>query len=146
MTSTAASPDTAAGRTFNATSRPTFVSRALRRALCGQIVRDEAAHLQYQAGTLARLRLGRSAIRRALTELFHALLLHGTVLAVWMENRSLFLRDGYTLAIFRRESEHEVSTVQMATYTCTLAGRSSIETAWTCNSKESSLSFRDHNR
>ncbi len=117
----------------NATQSP------LLRALCGQILRDEAAHLQYQAGTLARLRLGRSAIRRALTELFHAVLLHGTVLVVWMEHRSLFLRGGYTLTMFRRESEHELSTVHLATYTYNAPVRLNAQPAWTCNSKEDSL-------
>ena len=43
----------------NATQSP------LLRALCGQILRDEAAHLEYQAETLARLRLAdrRSGVR-----------------------------------------------------------------------------------
>jgi hypothetical protein len=108
----------------NATQSP------LLRALCGQILRDEAAHLQYQAGTLGRLRLGRSAIRRALTELLHAVLLQGTVLAVWMEHRGVFLRGGYTLAMFRQESEEELSAVQLATYTCNAGGRSSIQSSW----------------
>ncbi len=111
----------------------------LLRALCSQILQDEAAHLQYQAGTLARLRGGRAAIQRALTDLLHAVLLQGTVLVVWMEHRSVFLRGGYTLDAFRRESEIELSAVQTATYTCNVLGQLSIQPAWTCNSEESPL-------
>jgi hypothetical protein len=114
----------------NATRSP------LLRALCRQILLDEAAHLRYQAGTLAHLRQGRSAIRRALTDLFHAILLHGTVLAVWLEHGSVFLRGGYTLSTFRRESEYELSGVQEATYTRTIAACTRIQAEWTCNSKE----------
>jgi hypothetical protein len=115
----------------NATRSP------LLRALCRQILLDEAAHLQYQAATLGRLRSGRSAIRRALTELFHAFLLNGTVLAVWMEHRRVFLRGRYTLAMFLKESECELSAVQQAGYpTCTPNNPASIQRPWTCNSKE----------
>ena len=108
----------------NATRSP------LLRALCGQILLDEAAHLRYQAGTLARLRHGRSAVRRALTELFHALLLQGTVLAVWLEHRTVFLRGGYTLAAFRQESEVEFNAVQLATYASTPDGRLGLSSSW----------------
>jgi hypothetical protein len=106
------------------------------RALCRQILLDEAAHLRYQAGTLAHLRQSRSAVRRALTDLFHAILLHGTVLAVWLEHGSVFLRGGYTLSTFRRESEYELSGVQEATYTRTIKASTRIQPEWTCNSKE----------
>jgi hypothetical protein len=109
----------------------------LLRALCRQILIDEAAHLQYQAGSLAMLRGGRSIIRRALTELGHAFLLHGSILAVWLEHRSVFLRGGYTLAKFRRECEQELSGIQQATYSCTPAKISGIQGAWTYNSTKS---------
>lgn len=108
----------------NATESP------LLRALCGQILQDEVAHLQYQSGTLARLRVGRSAMRRALTELAHAVLLNATVLAVWMEHRGVFVRGGYTLATFSRESEGELSAVQLATYTCNAGERSRVPRSW----------------
>ncbi|MEO8126278.1 MAG: ferritin-like domain-containing protein [Bryobacteraceae bacterium] len=111
----------------NATGAP------LLRALCQQILQDEAAHLQYQAETLSRLRQGRSAIGRALVELLHAVLLQGTVLAVWMEHRRVLLRGGYSLAKFHRESEEELNTVQIAAYTW------NSDPPWICTSKETSL-------
>jgi hypothetical protein len=94
---------------------------ALLRALCRQILLDETVHLQYQAATLARLRNGRSPVLRALTELLHAFLLHGTVLAVWMEHRNVFLRGGYTYRMLLRESERELTGVQQAAYANTSA-------------------------
>jgi len=108
----------------NATHSP------LLRALCRQILIDEAVHLQYQAETLSGLREGRSTIRRALTELAHAFLLHGTVLAVWLEHRKVFLCGGYTLAKFLQESEFELRGVQRLTYASTLP-------AWPLGAKES---------
>jgi len=117
----------------NATQSP------LLRTLCRQILQDEAAHLQYQAETLSRLRRSRSAIDRALVELFHALLLQGTVLTVWIEHRSVFLRGGYTLAKFHRESEEELNTVQTAAYAYDSSSPMRMKAAWICNSNEGSL-------
>lgn len=68
----------------------------LLRAICGRILRDEAAHLKYQALNIARIR-GTGA--RVVRDLFHAALFRGTALLVWQQHRAIFQAAGWN---FRR--------------------------------------------
>ena len=60
------------------------------RAICGQILVDEAYHLRFQAGTLAKAMMNWSPIRRWLFRQIQRLLLAGTILVVWKEHRSVY--------------------------------------------------------
>lgn len=68
------------------------------RALCAQILRDEAAHVAFQEESLVRLGsriAGSPAVRRPLLE--------GTLLAVWTGHRRCLRAGGFGFARFRRE-------------------------------------------
>jgi hypothetical protein len=80
----------------------------LLRALCTRILRDEAAHLQFQAETLAMIRGPRGKCRAWLLTQAHSLFLLGAVLVVWQQHRAVFRHAGYTLRDFCRESYNEL--------------------------------------
>ena len=77
----------------NATQSP------LLRALCRQILRDEAQHLRFQASILARQRIRRSRLLRRFCNHLHRLFFLGTLVVVWFEHRPVFCCGGY---LFRR--------------------------------------------
>lgn len=60
------------------------------RSICGQILNDEAHHLQFQAGTLAKERLDWHPLKRWWFRQLHRLFLLGTLLVVWKEHRSVY--------------------------------------------------------
>jgi len=74
----------------------------LLRAICARILRDEAAHLKYQALNLGliRCRLGRA--NRALRSLCHRALFDGTALMVWRQHRPVFRAAGWEFSRFWR--------------------------------------------
>jgi hypothetical protein len=73
------------------------------RAICRRILADEARHLQFQACTLARVRIGRGSAMRSLTSLAHLGFLAGTAAVVWFEHRRVFRCGGYSFIKFFRE-------------------------------------------
>ena len=72
----------------NATRSPVL------RAICGQILIDEAHHLQFQAATLAKERCSWHPIKRWLFIQLHRLLLALTVVVVWKEHRQVYRAGG----------------------------------------------------
>lgn len=60
------------------------------RAICARILRDEAAHLQFQGATLAKLRRNMPLPQRLMLEAAHAILLYLTALVVWHNHRKVF--------------------------------------------------------
>lgn len=69
-------------------------------SICKSILREEAAHLDYQALTIGLLRrpLGRRA--RAIRSFCHSLLFHGTALLLWRQHRRVFRSAGWTFLHF----------------------------------------------
>ncbi len=78
-------------------------SRALR-VLCTQILRDERAHVQFQAERLAILRYRRSSMALVMRELLHRALMAGTILVVWHNHARALKQGGYTFRRFRRQT------------------------------------------
>lgn len=68
---------------------------SLLHSICKRILRDEAAHLDYQALTIGLLRrpLGRTS--RAIRSFLHSLLFHGTALLLWRQHRRVFRSAGW---------------------------------------------------
>lgn len=60
------------------------------RAICGQILIDEAHHLKFQAGTLAKERSNWNPLKRWFFRQLHRFLLLGTILVVWKEHRQVY--------------------------------------------------------
>src|SRR5262245_6935378 len=85
----------------------------LLRAICNRILRDEGAHLKYQALTLSRIR-GTLRRLRGLHYLGHALLFQGTALVVWQQHRVVFRAAGWTFAQFWRDAAMWFGALTMA--------------------------------
>ncbi|MFK7769864.1 MAG: hypothetical protein AB8B55_21830 [Mariniblastus sp.] len=81
----------------NATESPVL------RAICDQILIDEAHHLKFQGGVLAKERSSWNPVKRWLFRQLHRVLLLGTILVVWKEHRSVY-RAG-RLGFFRWTSK-----------------------------------------
>ena len=64
------------------------------RALCAQILRDEAAHVRFHAERLARLQSGRGAVGRRAVRAAHRVLMASTAGAVWLGPHRRVLRRG----------------------------------------------------
>jgi hypothetical protein len=71
----------------------------LLRSICMRILRDEAAHLNYQALTLGLIRGPLGNRSRAMRFLCHSTLFHCTALLLWQQHRSVFRTAGWD---FRR--------------------------------------------
>ena len=66
------------------------------RAICGQILIDEAHHLQFQASTLAKDRMSWHPIKRWLFVQLHRIVLAATILVVWKEHRSVYRAGNFS--------------------------------------------------
>ena len=67
---------------------------AVLRRLCDQVLRDEDAHVRFQAERLALLRAGRSRWLDGLTRLAHRVFFVGTCLVVWLDHGPVFRAGG----------------------------------------------------
>lgn len=76
---------------------------AVLRALCRCILRDEAAHVLFQAGQLGRLRRDRPAPRRRLAVACHRAFLAATCHAIWSDHAAVLAAAGYRPATFRTD-------------------------------------------
>ena len=68
----------------NATKSPAL------RAICGQILNDEAHHLKFQAGTLAKERMSWHPLKRWFFVQLHRALLFVTIMVVWKEHYKVY--------------------------------------------------------
>jgi hypothetical protein len=70
--------------------------------LCEQIIRDEDRHVQFQSQQLARLRVGRGPLLRALTMAAQRFLFLGTCIVVWLVHAPAFKAGGHGFVRFWR--------------------------------------------
>lgn len=84
----------------------------LLRAICRRILREEAAHLDYQASTLAALGAGRSNWLVSLRYALHAALLTGTTAIVWHDHGPVFRAANYTWLRVWTEAFLELSRLE----------------------------------
>ena len=66
------------------------------RAICGQILVDEAHHLRFQASILSKERMSWSPLKRWCFRQLHRFLLAGTILVVWKEHRSVYRAGNFS--------------------------------------------------
>ncbi len=69
----------------------------LLRAICRQVLRDEAMHLAYQGQTLAKLGAGRGFWAASVTRTLHRLLVLAATLVVYGQHRRLWRKAGWPL-------------------------------------------------
>jgi len=72
----------------------------LLRAICARILRDEAAHLRYQALTISLLRGRLSHAGHTARAFIHKVLFRGTALLVWQQHRRVFRVAGWNFGRF----------------------------------------------
>lgn len=88
-------------KVYYAALREATASTVLRR-LCDQILRDELAHVQFQAERLAILRKRRGIWTLRLTHGLHRFLFFGTCLVVWWKHGGAMKRGGFGFRRFWR--------------------------------------------
>jgi hypothetical protein len=86
----------------------------LLKAICKMILRDEAAHLRFQASMLVRLGEGRARVVERLVSVAHSFFLLGTCYVVWVGHRKVFAAAGYSFRKFVRESVAELAALMIA--------------------------------
>ena len=85
---------------------------AVLQGICDRVLRDEEAHLRFQASVLGRA-AGGSPLPAILARLtFDQFFLEVTILVVWKEHRRVLKRGGYTWVRFRRECFQQQSLLQ----------------------------------
>ena len=84
----------------------------LLRSICASILRDEAAHLDYQALTLGlmRRRLGNGS--RKMRALCHSIVFRGTALLLWQQHRGVFRAAGWDFARYWNDSCREYTRLE----------------------------------
>lgn len=72
------------------------------KAICGQILKDEEMHINFQSFTLQQFYLRRNLLSRFWIRLYHAVLMAGTTLVVWGGHRKVLKSGGFTLFVFSK--------------------------------------------
>jgi len=108
-------------KVYYAALRDATASPLLRR-LCDQILRDEVAHVHFQAERLAILRAGRARWSVRLRSSLHRFLMFGTIFVVWHKHRRAMKAGGYRFQRFWRETWIEMRAA-LATAEPAAAGR-----------------------
>ena len=85
----------------------------LLRSICRHILRDEAAHLSYQALTLGLVRRRLWEGGRIIRSLCHSALFHGTAVLLWQEHRRVFQAAGWGFRRFWGDSRREFIRLQL---------------------------------
>lgn len=84
----------------------------LLRAICAQILDDEAAHLRFQASMLARLAAKRARALDWLVFRLHRLFLLGTTCVVWRGHGRVFKAAAHTYRAFVKDSLAEFDGIE----------------------------------
>ena len=84
----------------------------LLRALCRQILRDEAMHLNYQGQTLAKLTKARGFWMSSVTRTLHRLMVLMSTLVVYGQHRQFCRAAGWTLEAFLGASFQALTQVE----------------------------------
>ena len=79
-------------------------SSALLQSICKQILIDEDAHIDFQCYTLFRVCEKKKYIVRAVGRTWHLILMLGTIMVVWMTNRTVLKKGGFYFSRFLLET------------------------------------------
>jgi hypothetical protein len=102
----------------------------LLRSICKRILRDEAAHLDYQALTLGLIRRPRSNRARVIREVCHSILFHCTALLLWKQHHVVFRAAGWEFRRFWTQARRVFARLQLKIWRLSLdrAGRACSKT------------------
>jgi hypothetical protein len=85
----------------------------LLRSICTRILRDEAAHLKYQALTLGLIRRPLGNRARVIRSLVHSMLFHSTALVLWQQHHSVFYAAGWDFRRFWNQAHRMFARLQL---------------------------------
>jgi hypothetical protein len=85
----------------------------LLQSICIRILRDEAAHLNYQALTLGLIRRPLRNKTRVFRSLCHSVLFHCTALLAWQQHRNVFRAAGWSFRRFWHQARRGFAKLQM---------------------------------
>lgn len=85
---------------------------ALLRSICATILRDEAAHLNYQAVTIGLIRCPLDNKGRLFRALCHSMLFHCTALVLWQQHRRVFRAAGWNFRRFWKQARRVFACLQ----------------------------------
>lgn len=68
--------------------------------ICEQILRDEAVHIEFQSITLWDSYIKKWVIWKAVSRIYHTMLMISTIIIVWIYHKKVFLSTGYTFKIY----------------------------------------------
>lgn len=86
----------------------------LLKSICQRIFDEESAHLRFQAFTLSRFQNRHSRLSQALIKVFHAGLLAGTAVLIWVDHQPVFKAAGRTFCGFWKETWQEFDVLYRA--------------------------------
>ena len=72
----------------------------LLKKICEKILRDEVAHVRYEAELIEHIRSQKSSFTQFLTKSLHGFLFFGTILVVYFAHRQVIMQGGYGLKRF----------------------------------------------
>jgi hypothetical protein len=84
----------------------------LLRSICVHILRDEAAHLHYQAMTLGLVRRPLSNTTRSIHSFCHSMLFHCTALLLWQQHHTVFRAAGWDFPRFWKRAGRRFTRLQ----------------------------------
>jgi hypothetical protein len=85
----------------------------LLRAICVHILRDEAAHLHYQALTLGLVRRPLRNTTRSIHSFCHSMLFHCTALLLWQQHHTVFQAAGWDFPQFWKRAGRRFTRLQL---------------------------------
>jgi hypothetical protein len=85
----------------------------LLRSICMRILRDEVAHLHYQALTLGLVRRPLHDKARAIRFFCHSMLFHCTALLLWQQHHTVFRAAGWDFRRFWNQAHRTFARLQM---------------------------------
>jgi hypothetical protein len=88
-------------------------SSPLLKSICGRILCDEEAHLNYQALTLGLIRRPLSHRARAIRSLCHSVFFRGTAFVLWQQHRTVFRAAGWDYRRFRNDARGWFALLQV---------------------------------
>jgi hypothetical protein len=71
------------------------------KAICSRVLDEEREHVKFQMHTVQSIAVGKTRVRRAVADAAHAVLMAGTIVAVWFEHRPV-LEASYNFAGFAK--------------------------------------------
>lgn len=93
---------------------------ALLGGICLGILRDEAAHLKYQALTLGLIQRPLGPMARAIRFHCHSVMFYLTALVLWQQHRKIFCRAGWDFRRFWNQARRVFARLQRQIRRCAL--------------------------